>query len=180
MADASSWVSVSAPYLRPRPPGEPDAWAEEAAQHERIGTQRLREVAEIVPPRRVTEDLGIPAGESVIVRRRTVLLDEHPVELVDSYYPAALARGTGLAKPSKIRGGAITLLAELGHRPLQVQEDVCAREPTREERELLRLDEREWVLVLSRTLLDDKGVPVEMSVMTMIARGRHLRYRLAI
>ena len=177
---SSEWVSVSTPYLRPRSPGEPDAWAEETAQQGRTGGQRLREVAEMVPPSSVAQDLNSPAGEMVVVRRRVMLLDEHPIELIDSYYPAHIARGTLLAEPRKILGGAITLLAELGYRPHRVQEDVSARAPNAEERQLLALRHEEWVLVLSHLVMADSGLPIEASVMTMTAQGRHLRYQLAV
>jgi GntR family transcriptional regulator len=177
---SGEWVSVSVPYLRPRSPGEPDAWSEETAQQGRTGKQRLREVAEVVPPLSVAQALNSPSGETVVVRRRVVLLDEQPVELTDSYYPASVARGTRLAQPRKIPGGAITLLAELGYRPHQVHEDVSARPPNAEEQQLLALRHDEWVLVLSRLVMTDSRLPIEASVMTMTANGRHLRYQLTV
>ncbi|HWO68322.1 MAG TPA: UTRA domain-containing protein, partial [Umezawaea sp.] len=56
--------------------------------------QRLREVAEVEPPREVAEALSVAEGELVVVRRRVMSLDGRPVELTDSYYPVAIARGT--------------------------------------------------------------------------------------
>ncbi|WP_312888701.1 GntR family transcriptional regulator [Nonomuraea rhodomycinica] len=172
-------MSVSAPYVRPQA-GEPDAWAQEAAQHGQAGTQLLREVAEIEPPAHIAAALGIQPGETVIVRRRTMLLDGQPVELTDSYYPADIARGTRLAEPRKVPGGAVRLLTELGHTPGHADEDVSAREPTDRERQMLHLPAGEWVLVLFRVLKSDAGRPIEASMMTMLARGRHLRYALSL
>ena len=80
------WVSVSLPYVTG---GASDAWAAEAAGRGGSGTQRLRMVSEVTPPRSVAEALETPAGEQVVVRRRVMLLDEKPVELTDSYYPVA-------------------------------------------------------------------------------------------
>lgn len=180
MTSSSEWVSVSTPYLRPRSPGEPDAWTEETVQQGRTGRQLLREVREVLPPSRVAEAIKSPAGEMVVVRRRIMLLDEHPVELTDSYYPGSIARGTPLAEPKKIPGGAITLLAELGYRPRHVHEDVSAQRPSAEERQLLTLGHDEWVLVLSRLVIADGSLPIEMSVMIMVAQGRHLRYQLTV
>jgi hypothetical protein len=37
-----------------------------------------------------------------------------------------------------------------------------------------------WVLVLSRLVMNDSRLPIEASVMTMIAHGRHLRYQLTV
>jgi GntR family transcriptional regulator len=116
----------------------------------------------------------------VIVRRRVVLLDEQPVELTDSYYPASIARDTALAEPRKISGGAITLLAALGYRPHHVREDISARAPSAQERQLLALEHGEWVLLLSRVVMADGKRPIEASIMTMTAQGRHLRYQLAV
>lgn len=171
------WTSTSTPYVTTREGDRGDPWAEEAAQHGGTGTQRLVEVAEVSAPSLVAGLLGTAEGEPVVVRRRVMLLDEQPVELTDSYYPVTIASGTSLAEHRKIRGGAVTLLAELGLRIDQVREDVSARNATDEEREQLALDDRP-VLVLVRQSLSG-GVPVEVSVMRM-APGRHLRYDLSV
>jgi GntR family transcriptional regulator len=174
------WTSVSTPYVKPRATGEREAWAQEAAEHGHVGSQRLREVAEVEPPGTVAAALKVAAGESVVVRRRVMLLDGQPVELTDSYYPSAIAQGTRLAEHRKIPGGAPTLLAELGHEMRHVDEDVSARLATDDEQQLLELAAPEPVIVLFRTSTTGDGVPVEVSVMTMLAAGRHLRYQLTI
>ncbi|MDQ7904700.1 UTRA domain-containing protein [Phytohabitans sp. ZYX-F-186] len=180
MAEPGTWVSVSTPYVTPRSPGDREAWAAEAAQHGHTGTQRLIEVSEVAASPVVAEALRLAADEPVVVRRRLMLLDDKPVELTDSYYPTAIARGTPLAEPRKIPGGAVTLLAELGHRPRRITEDVSSREPTAHERAALALDPQEWVLRLIRVAATDSGQPVEASMITMKARHRHLRYQLTI
>ncbi|MGW4528967.1 GntR family transcriptional regulator [Amycolatopsis sp. NPDC004378] len=172
---ASAWTSVSMPYVSGRPG---DTWSAEAAQHGGKGTQRLVDVGQVSARGPVAEALGVGAGETVVVRRRIMLFNDRPVELVESYYPLAIARGTGLAERRKIRGGAVALLAELGHRPQRVREDVVARLATAEERAELTLDDPACVLQLSRVLYDQDDVPVEASVMTMVAEGRRLRYEL--
>src|SRR3954454_18619977 len=108
------WIVDSLPYLSPRQEGQIDAWSEEAAQAGHVGTQQLRTVTSAVPSAEVAAELGLPLGTAAIVRRRTVLLDQKPVELADSWYPLQVATGTGLAEPRKIKGGAVTLLATLG------------------------------------------------------------------
>ncbi|WP_219912478.1 GntR family transcriptional regulator [Nonomuraea fuscirosea] len=179
MADQDSWSSVSMPYVLPRRADQPDAWAEEAAEHGHTGSNVLREVTVLRPPANVGAALGIREDEPVIVRRRTVLLDEQPIELADSYYPVSIAQGTRLADKRKIPGGAPTLLAELGHQLVHVEEDVSTRPATDEERKLLQLQEHEWVLVLFRLSRSRDNTPVEVSVMTMVPYGRHLRYKLS-
>lgn len=171
----SAWTSVSMPYISGRPG---DAWSAEAAQHGGKGTQRLVNVGHVPASGPVAEALGVGAGDPVVVRRRVMLFDEQPVELVESYYPLAIARGTGLAERRKIRGGAVALLAELGHQPRHVREDVVARLATSDERAELALEDPACVLQLSRVLFDQDDAAVEASVMTMVAEGRRLRYEL--
>lgn len=176
----SKWLSVSLPYVLPRPPGGGDAWADDAARQGGRGSQRLLEVTEVPALDDVAEALGVAPGDPVVLRRRLILLDDRPVELADSYYPVSIARGTPLAEARKIRGGAVTLLAELGYRPGQVREDVHTRVPDAAEREALRLEQGEWVLCLTRLLSTSAGMPVEASMMRMVPHGRRLRYELSV
>jgi GntR family transcriptional regulator len=172
------WVSVSTDYVRPRATDTGDAWREEAARQGRTGSNTLREVAEVRPSADIAKALGLAQDEMAIVRRRVVLLDGQPIELTDSYYPPAIARGTALAELRKVRGGAVTLLNELGYAIVRVHEDVSARMPTSEERELLQMDDDQPVLVVVRLAMSTNDVPIEVTVMT-IADDRHLRYELA-
>ncbi|RSM87616.1 UTRA domain-containing protein [Kibdelosporangium aridum] len=175
MTAAGPWTSVSMPYVS----GEHgDAWAAEAAQHGGRGTQQLLAVDELTASASVAGVLGIDPGQSVVVRRRLMLFNDQPVELIDSYYPATIARDTRLAETRKIPGGAVALLASLGYPPRRVREDVSARLATPEERTVLHLDDPSCVLVLSRALITDNDLPVEASVMTMVADRRRLRYEL--
>ncbi|MBE1590126.1 GntR family transcriptional regulator [Nonomuraea angiospora] len=176
----TGWASVSTPYVRPRRPGEADAWTEEAAAHGHVGTNRLRGVEEASPPREVAEVLDLGPEGTAVIRRRLVLLDGRPTELADSYYPASIARGTRLAEERKIPGGALTALAELGHRPHTAEESVTARPSTKPEQDALDIQPEDWVMVLTRVLRTDTGMPIEATVMTMVADGRELRYRMII
>lgn len=172
------WTHASAPYIRPRPEGQSDAWTEEAAQQGGVGSSRLREVAEVPASADVAADLQIDAGQPVVVRRRLVLLDGKVVELADSYYPASIARDTPLAQAGKIRGGAVTLLAKLGYTAHTTIETIRARPATQDEIHLLGLEPTDWVLVLRRITKDHRGLPYETSEMTMVAHDRELRYEL--
>jgi GntR family transcriptional regulator len=175
MTAAGPWTSVSMPYVSGH---RGDAWGAEAAEHGGKGTQKLLSVDEMAAPTTVAGMLGLDPGQPVVVRRRLMLFNDHPVELVDSYYPATIAQGTRLADPRKIPGGAVAFLAELGHPPRRVREDVSARLATPDERTALRLDAPSCVLLLSRTLFTEHDLPIEASVMTMVAEGRRLRYEL--
>jgi DNA-binding GntR family transcriptional regulator len=175
-----TWLSVSMPYVLPTSAGQDDVWAADAAQQGGVGTQRLLEVAEIVPAAEVAEALRVEPGTPVVARRRLMLLDDRPVELTDSYYPTSIARGTALAEPRKIRGGAVGLLAMLGYEPGLVREDVYTRMPDEAEQRVLDLSGQDWVLGLTRLLSTREGVPIEASVMTMVPHGRRLRYEMTI
>lgn len=172
------WTASSLPYLSPRGANQADAWSQEAADAGRVGTQKIREVGEKVPPAQVSEALGLPEGASAVVRRRTILLDGRPVEQADSWYPAGIAAGTALARPGKIKGGAVTLLADLGYTVHEAREEIEVRAATAEESTELALPEDAPVIVLWRTSLTAEGVPFEVSVMVMDPRDRRLRYRL--
>lgn len=174
----AEWISVSTSYLLPRAAGERDAWAVETAEHGQTGSQRLLDVSTGLAPRIVADALEVSADEPVVLRRRLMLVNDRPVEITDSYYPLWLAGGTALAQPRKIRGGAVTLLAELGFAPKQIREEVESRLPTAEELALLDLEPTSPVLVLHRLVHSER--PVEFSAMTMTAANRRLRYELTV
>lgn len=174
---SATWTSTSLPYLLPRAAGQTDAWSEESAKTQ--GTQDLLSAEEAEAPENVAEMLSIAAGDRVVSRRRLMRLGDVPVELVTSYYPLRIAAGTALAEPRKIRGGAPTLLANLGHRTSRVVEDVESRAPTAAEASALGIGEEESVLVLSRITFTHDNQPVEVSVMVMRS-GRRLRYEIEV
>ncbi|MEU7279608.1 UTRA domain-containing protein [Streptomyces sp. NPDC045431] len=178
--NSSEWVSTSMPYVTPRTADGGDPWKAEAEARGRRGSQRILSAGEVAAPLTVAELLGIGEGRPVVVRRRMMYLDDQPCELTDTYYPVDIARGTPLAGTAKIRGGAVTLLAELGHQGARVQEDVVARMPDDEERAALRLGTDEPVLHLTRLTWDRDERPVQVDMMTMPARMQRLRYEIRI
>jgi GntR family transcriptional regulator len=175
---SGKWTGESLSYVLPRAPGQTDTWTEETAGHR--GSQELIEVGEVAPPANVAEMLSLAAGEQVVVRRRRMRLGDEPVELVTSYYPQRVAAGTALGEHRKVKGGAPTVLAELGYRAARVEEYVEARTPTEEERSALELGDRDPVLILSRLTLSQDDEPVEVSVMVMKASKRRLHYEIEV
>jgi GntR family transcriptional regulator len=173
------WDGPSAPYLSPRAPGETDAWTDATTRAGRTGTQQIREVAETIPPPDVAEALRLPAGAPAVVRRRTVFLDGKPIETVDSWYPASIASATPLAEPRKIKGGAVTLLAEMGYLARGALDDISVRGATGPEADLLGLQAGAPVIVVFRTTVSERDVAFEATVMVMVPEDRHLRYPLA-
>lgn len=172
------WTSGSMRYISPREGAGTDAWREEAEAQGGVGTQKLIEVAEVIPPDQVLAALELSEGEIAVVRRRVMYLNDHPVELTDSYYPATAVRGTPLAQRRKIRGGAVQALADLGFVASHVIEDIESRPPTDAEQSALELHPGEWVLTLFRTSLTNDKRPLEAAIMTVPARHHRLRYEL--
>lgn len=78
------------------------------------------------------------------------------------------------------RGGAVRLLADLGHVGVRVREDVTARPATDHEREQLGLAAGEPVLRLTRLTPDDADRPIQVDIMAMPPRRQKLRYEIRI
>ncbi|WP_328884702.1 UTRA domain-containing protein [Streptomyces sp. NBC_00299] len=175
MGSKDAWIGDAQPYLTARQAGEPDAWSAEAAARGRRGSQRLLAVEEVDPPGPVRDFLGVGPDEKVVVRQRLILLDDKPVELAYSYYPARVAHGTRLAGRGRIPGGAVTLLTELGFTPEdEPLEDVSAATASSGQCAALNLPPGTPVLILTRFTASTSGEPIEVSVMTMT---RHIQYR---
>jgi GntR family transcriptional regulator len=180
VTSSNEWVSASAPYIKPRPKMDGDAWAVEAAAQGSVGRQTLTAAGEERAPSSIAGYLGLAAGEAVIARHRTIYADDTPVELASTYYPLAIASGTALAEPRKIKGGAVTLLAELGYATARVREDITARMPTTEEQAALDAPADEPVLILTRLSLDENGRPLQADLMISPAKFRRLQYELKV
>ncbi|MEV7419795.1 UTRA domain-containing protein [Streptomyces sp. NPDC089919] len=172
------WTSASMPYLVPRTGGQGDAWSEEAAARGRRGGQRIVSAGEATASGEVAALLGLAEGETVVVRRRLIDLDGVPCELTDTYYPYAIAAGTPLAGTAKIRGGAVTFLAALGHLGVRASEQVTARMPTEEEHDRLALGPAEPVLRITRVTYDAADRPLQADLMLMPASRQQLRYEI--
>ncbi|MER5549658.1 UTRA domain-containing protein [Streptomyces sp. NPDC002589] len=175
---SGDWVSSSVPYVVPRAKGEGDAWQDEAAARGGVGSQRIVRAGEVPAPAEVAALLAIEEASDVVVRQRVIYLDDQPTELTDTYYPVDVARGTRLEGVAKIRGGAVTLLAELGYTAHRVREEVSARMPTEAERQVLVLTDADPVLCMTRVTLDAAGRPFQVDVSVFPASGQRLRYEL--
>ena len=177
MTDAQ-WTGASAPYIRPN---QGDAWGKEAASRGRAGVQQILFAGEVAAPVEVAATLGLRSDQTVILRRRLILLDKIPVEIADSYWPLHVAGGTALASPGKVKGGAPSLLADLGFRPASVTENVHTRPAEPAERETLAMpDASEWVLTLRRTITDESDRPYEVFVSVAPGRIGQLNYSMKV
>ncbi|MFD8385362.1 GntR family transcriptional regulator [Streptomyces sp. NPDC059679] len=166
-----------AAYMAPAAPGEPYRWISEAAAgHQARGSSRLLEVAEVRPPADVAEALRLPEGGTALLRAQVLSLDDEPVELVKSYYPLELARGTAMMDRRKIKGGTPALLAELGYPPRLSVDKVSARVPTQEQYTVLGLPGNLPVLRTLRVVYSDGERPIEATVMAKAGHLYELQY----
>jgi GntR family transcriptional regulator len=164
---------TSAAYVARQQDGTRGQWTAQLQHQGFRGTQIIREVATAEASPEVANLLGLDEGEPVIVRRRAMLLDDEPVQLADSYYPASLAAGTELATRQKLRGGTIAVLERLGHEPKRIRETIATRMPLAGETALLDLPPGVPVLIQTRVAYDGNDRPIEVSE-TVLAGDRHL------
>lgn len=132
------------------------------------------EVEEVDAPADVARALG---ESRVLVRRRTTLVDESPVELSASYFTLAVAHEAGLDTPRKIRGGVQRLLAEAGLPQREFEDVISARQPTPDELLALDLPEGVPVLRIFRRIMTDDGRVVGADVIVKGAHRYGERYR---
>ncbi|MFI1509186.1 GntR family transcriptional regulator [Streptomyces sp. NPDC020597] len=168
-----------ADLARPADPGAPYRWLTESAKHGSHARSELLEVGERRPPADVRAALGLPADGAALLRSQILLVDDEPAELVESYYPLDVARGTPLAERRRIRGGAPALLTRLGHPPRLSTDRVCARVPTQHQYQALRLTGAMPVLRTLRVVRGDDGRPVEVTVMVKAGHLYELQYEFA-
>ena len=165
-----------ASYMAPATPGEPYRWISEAASRQTRGSSRLLDVAEVRPPADVAEALRLPEDGTALLRTQVLLMDDEPVELVKSYYPLELARGTAMMERRKIKGGTPALLAELGYPPRLSVDKVSARVPTQEQYTVLGLPGNLPVLRTLRVVYSDGERPIEATVMAKAGHLYELQY----
>lgn len=165
-------ISRSADYTSPPPEGEPPNYR---------APSRLRGIAEVVPPDDVAAKLGLDDGMRAVRRSRLMVEKGKPVELVDSYFPIEIARGTELDSPAGLKGGSLAALRRLGYPPRHpAKEWVEARMPTAEEARELRLPSGTPILRLLRVTCTDDEKAIEALVMVFGGDRYLLEYDLPV
>jgi GntR family transcriptional regulator len=150
-------------YLTAEPGGRRATWAGEGERQGFTATQNIVEVAVVTAPADVATRLGLDEGARTVVRRRILYVDEVPVQLVDSYYPADLAEGTELAEPRKLRGYTFAALQRLGVELDYFKDELHTRMPTPTEIRSLRLGKGTPVVRVIRTTYATNSRPVEVA-----------------
>jgi GntR family phosphonate transport system transcriptional regulator len=106
----------------------------------------------------VAERLGLPEGAPVLHRRGIMTADGVPVELGDSFYPAA--RFPGFEEARRRHPTITAALASYGIDDYErLSTSIEARMPTPEEARLLRQPRSNPVMVVDKVDADRSGVP---------------------
>lgn len=112
----------------------------------------------------------------VWVRRRRYSVDDRPVQLSVSHFPALLVDGTAITREDTGPGGVYARLGELGHAPAHFTEEIRARMPHPHETVQLDLPAGTPVIVIARVARTVEGVAVEVNEMTLDAASYVLQY----
>jgi GntR family transcriptional regulator len=167
-------------FIAPSEPGQPYRWLSEATKRGQRSKYRMLNVDEVVPPVEVARAMRLEGGEVAMLRSRIGFLDDQPAELVHSYYPIELARGTRLADRRLIPGGSPALLQEMGY-PTRSQDDaVAARPATTEEYVALEIPRDVPVIEVFRIVYSDDEKPIEVTILTKPAHRFKMGYRIEL
>jgi GntR family transcriptional regulator len=99
----------------------------------------------------VAEKLDLAAGDPVVIRRSQYFIGDVPWQLINSYYPNDLAKGTALEQASEIESGSIGLLSDLGYPQQGFVDEIGARMPNAREFDFFKLASGTPVIVVTRT-----------------------------
>lgn len=172
------WKTSSAAYLTPPAPGQPDAWTTETRGR---GSQQILVAGYAEATPEIAQALAVPVGSPFIHRSRVMLLDDEPVELVVSHFPASLNLPEhameALATPKPVKGGTVRLLAEHGYTAAKVVEDVSAE--VADDDTVPVVPEGTPLLMTRRTAYTHANVPFEHTLMAAWD-GRRQRYVLEL
>ncbi|WP_309049075.1 GntR family transcriptional regulator [Streptomyces sp.] len=165
-------------YITPAEPGAPYRWLTEATKRQQTSKYQMLDVGEVEPPVEVARALRLEADGTAMLRSRIGFLDGQPAEMVHSYYPIELARGTRLADRRLIPGGSPALLNEMGF-PTRSQDDVVAARPaTTEEYVALEIPRDVPVLEIFRIVYSDNDRPIEVTLLTKASHRFKMGYHI--
>lgn len=134
-------------------------------------------VTKEVAPENIALVLEIPIGAYVWVRHRQYLVEDRPVQVATSYFPAELVDGSAITEENTGDGGSYARLKELGYEPTRFREELRVRMPTNDERETLRLTQGIPVTEITRTAYTSDDRPVEVNQMILDSSSYILEYK---
>jgi GntR family transcriptional regulator len=129
--------------------------------------QHLAEVGRAPAPPEVADAFGVPDGTELVVRRHVVRTDDAPVEVGASWFRAADAAGTTLERAEAFGRPLYQEVEEVtGRRYATATDTISARQPTREEAEILQIRPDTPVLHLLHVAYDGGRRPIEVAQAT--------------
>ncbi|WP_394615560.1 GntR family transcriptional regulator [Lentzea sp. JNUCC 0626] len=145
-----------------------------------VGTRPRTEnvsVAVEAAPASIAEVLELDENATVVVRRRTYVVDDKPVQVATSYYPESLVAGSAITEVNTGDGGAYARLRDLGHEPVKFREELRVRTPREAERKALDLTPDMPIVLITRTAYTASDQPVEISEMVLDSAAYILEYK---
>lgn len=129
--------------------------------------QQLVEVGRAPAPAEVADAFGVADGTELIVRRHLVRTEDVPVEIGASWFRVGDAAGTSLERMEAF-GRPLYQEAEeaIGRRYVTATDQISARQPSREEAEMLRIRPDTPVLHLLHVAYDANRRPIEVAQAT--------------
>ena len=129
--------------------------------------QPLVQVGRAPAPPEVADAFGVSDGTELVVRRHLVRTEDVPVEVGASWFRVADAAGTSLERMEAF-GRPLYQEAEeaTGRRYVSATDQITARQPSREEAEILRIRPDTPVLHLLHVAYDNAHRPIEVAQAT--------------
>ena len=123
--------------------------------------------------------LNLEPGAEVVVRRRRFYANDEPVQIADSYIPAAVAEAAGITEADTGPGGSFSRLAEIGRAPTNFSEEITCRGATASEAQFLDMEPQQPVLEVLLVASDADRIPVSVTQHVMAGHQWRLRYEWA-
>jgi len=129
--------------------------------------QQLTEVGRALAPPEVADAFGVADQTQLLVRRHLVRTDDVPVEIGAAWFRVEDAAGTSLEEFTGF-GRPLYQEAEeaIGRRYASARDVISARQPTRDEAEILQIRADTPVLHLLHVAFDERHRPIEVSQAT--------------
>jgi GntR family transcriptional regulator len=178
-------------FVRPMPPVRRLASDRFARKHREAGVAAFGAEAEksgYVPcvdridvirmtvPADMAERLRVAPDSTVVRRARRYLANGRPVQAATSYIPLPFAENTKIEQDDTGPGGIYARLEDNGHTLARFTEEVGARMPNAEERNVLEIGSGVPVLTVLRTAYDTDDVAVEVCDTVKVAAAYLLEY----
>ncbi|WP_253888872.1 GntR family transcriptional regulator [Actinokineospora diospyrosa] len=134
------------------------------------------------PPQDVADRLQVDAtARSVLKRSNLYFANDEPVQVVTTYIPWVIAKGTPLvARKQTGKDGIYGRLEDCGHVMTTIREEVTARMPDHREREMLALPGGTPILQVIHTSIDQNQEPFEVTRFVLRADRNGLLYQMPV